>query len=113
MTATPYAARRPVPAPRTLRLVAEPSRPAVPRGAARAARPAWFDRLSRRESEVLWCIAQGRSNAEIAADLFISVPTVKSHVARLLTKVHARDRVQLVVAAYRSGFVPVSAHVEN
>jgi DNA-binding NarL/FixJ family response regulator len=70
-------------------------------------RPAWLARLSPREAEVLRCVALGGSNAEIAAQLYISVATVKTHVARLLAKVGARDRVQLVVAAYRSGFVPV------
>lgn len=61
--------------------------------------------LSEREKEVLRCLAQGRSNAEIASELFISAATVKTHVARLLVKLEVRDRVQLVVVAYRSGFV--------
>lgn len=70
-------------------------------------RPAWVDRISPREAEVLRCVARGWSNAEIAGELCISVATVKTHVARLLTKMRARDRVQLVVEAYRSGFVPI------
>ncbi|MGV9566145.1 response regulator transcription factor [Streptomyces sp. NPDC003480] len=45
------------------------------------------------------------SNAEIAAHLYISMATTKSHVARLLTKLNARDRAQLVIAAYESGMV--------
>lgn len=65
----------------------------------------WLDLLSEREKEVLRCLAQGRSNAEIGSELFISPATVKTHVARLLVKLGVRDRVQLVVLAYRSGFV--------
>lgn len=68
-------------------------------------RPAWADRLSAREDEVLRCLARGLSNAEIARELWVSVATVKSHVARLLVKMDARDRLQLVVEAYRSGYV--------
>jgi DNA-binding NarL/FixJ family response regulator len=67
--------------------------------------PVWAQRLSNREVEVLQCIAAGLSTTEIAATLFISTATVKSHVARLIMKVEVRDRLQLVVAAYRSGFV--------
>lgn len=69
--------------------------------------PAWVLRLSAREIEVLHCIAVGMSTAEIAQALFISVATVKSHVARLICKVEVRDRLQLVIAAYRSGFITV------
>lgn len=67
--------------------------------------PPWTARLSARESEVLHRLAVGRSTNEIARDLGISVATVKSHLAQLFRKVGAQDRVQLVVAAYRSGFV--------
>ncbi len=70
--------------------------------------PAWADRLSNREVEVLHCIAAGLSTTEIAQTLFISVATVKSHIARLIMKVEVRDRLQLVIAAYRSGFIQVS-----
>jgi len=73
--------------------------PAPPAG------PVWVEELSRREREVLRCVARGLSNAEIAEELFISLATVKSHVARILAKTCARDRVQLVVLAFRSGFV--------
>ncbi len=69
--------------------------------------PSWAGRLSNREVEVLNCIAAGLSTTEIAQTLFISVATVKSHIARLIQKVEVRDRLQLVVTAYRSGFVRV------
>jgi DNA-binding NarL/FixJ family response regulator len=58
-----------------------------------------------REREVLTLVGSGRSNAEIAQDLHISPATVKAHVARLLTKLDARDRVQLVITAYDTGLV--------
>jgi DNA-binding NarL/FixJ family response regulator len=61
--------------------------------------------LSPREAEVLTLLALGRSNAEIAAELWVSLATVKSHVRRLLTKLDKRDRLQLVVTAFTSGFV--------
>lgn len=65
----------------------------------------WSRPLSPREADVLRCIARGMSNAEIAAELFIAQATVKTHVARLLTKVGALDRVQLVIFAYDTGLV--------
>src|SRR4051794_1271001 len=65
----------------------------------------WTERLSRRETDVLRCLAQGQSTSEIATTLFISPATVKCHVARLIAKVGVRDRVQLVIAAYRAGFI--------
>ncbi|WP_338759093.1 response regulator transcription factor [Nocardia vulneris] len=61
--------------------------------------------LTGREREVLEHVAAGRSNAEIAATLHLSVATVKTHVGRLLTKLSVRDRAQLVVLAYETGIV--------
>ena len=65
------------------------------------------DRLARvltdREREVLTMVARGLSNAEVAEELTISPATAKTHVAHLLTKLDARDRIQLVIMAYQSG----------
>ncbi|MFI1258143.1 response regulator [Streptomyces netropsis] len=69
----------------------------------RAPRP--VEGITEREREVLTLVGSGRSNTEIAEDLFISVATAKSHVSRLLTKLGARDRVQLVITAYEAGLV--------
>jgi DNA-binding NarL/FixJ family response regulator len=64
--------------------------------------------ITDREREVLRLVGLGMSNAEIAAALYITVGTVKTHVARLLAKLGARDRVQLVITANEAGLVSAS-----
>jgi len=64
--------------------------------------------LTERELEVLTMVARGLSNAEIADELTISPATAKTHVAHLLTKLDARDRIQLVIIAYQSGLAVTS-----
>ncbi|MFJ4816218.1 response regulator [Streptomyces sp. NPDC088801] len=67
--------------------------------------PRSVEGITEREREVLTLVGRGRSNTEIAEDLFITVATAKSHVSRLLAKLGARDRVQLVITAYETGLV--------
>jgi DNA-binding NarL/FixJ family response regulator len=64
-----------------------------------------FDALTPRETEVFTLIARGRSNGEIGAELYLSEPTVKTHVTRIFAKLGVRDRVQAVVLAYEAGLV--------
>jgi DNA-binding NarL/FixJ family response regulator len=85
----------------TRRLIAAFARPTAP-----APVPvAGLGDLTPREVEVLTLLAEGLSNAEIATRLFVGEATVKTHVARILTKLGVRDRVQAVIAAFRSGLV--------
>jgi DNA-binding NarL/FixJ family response regulator len=71
-----------------------------------ATRPAGsLDGVTERECEVLTLVAGGLSNQEIAAHLRLSLATVKTHIGRLLAKLHARDRAQLVIVAYETGLV--------
>lgn len=78
------------------RFIAAPAKP--------AARP-MTDRLSPREVDVWKALARGLSNQEIAARLFVSEATVKTHVARILAKLNLRDRAQAIIAAYETGLV--------
>lgn len=71
----------------------------------RDAPPQPVDPLTEREEEVLTEVARGRTNTEIAEDLFISTSTVKTHVARLMTKLQARNRVEVAIWAYETGRV--------
>ena len=86
----------------TRRVIAEfVRRPPVP---AKQTAPG-LEELTARELEILRLIARGLSNAEIAAEAFVSETTVKTHVARILMKLRLRDRVQAVVFAYEHGIV--------
>jgi DNA-binding NarL/FixJ family response regulator len=86
----------------TRRLIAEfAARPAVRPGAGRPLPGS----VTEREREVLTLVGRGLTNAEIAAELTISAATAKAHVARLFTKLDARDRVHLVITAYEAGLV--------
>jgi DNA-binding NarL/FixJ family response regulator len=67
--------------------------------------PADLPGITEREREVLTLIARGLSNTEIARDLYVTLGTVKTHIGRLLSKLDARDRAQLVIAAYEAGLV--------
>ncbi|MFC9334173.1 response regulator [Arthrobacter sp. NPDC057009] len=98
-------------APRvTQRLLETYVRGAVPAAAPPAPPPRdpLLDELTPRETEMLEAMSEGLSNAEIAHRYFLSEATVKTHVRRILTKLHLRDRVQAVVYAYETGLVTPS-----
>jgi DNA-binding NarL/FixJ family response regulator len=77
--------------------------------AGKAASDYRIDRLTDRERQVLALVGRGQSNDEIAGNLFLSPLTAKTHVSRIMNKLAARDRAQLVVIAYETGLVTVGA----
>ena len=86
----------------TARPAGSPAAPApLPAAAAEARRR--LAAVTAREREVLLLVGRGLSNAEIAAELFISLATVKAHITNILAKLDARDRIQLVIIAYEAG----------
>ncbi|MFD1547990.1 response regulator [Nonomuraea guangzhouensis] len=87
----------------TRRLIGEFARQPQPRQRS----PRSLNGITAREREVLKLIGQGLSNTEIAEHLIVSMATVKTHIGQLLAKLHARDRAQLVIAAYESDLVTV------
>src|ERR1700722_1324590 len=87
----------------TRRLIGEFAGPPLP-----GRQPKELAGITGREREVLRLVGLGMSNAEIAATLYITAGTAKTHVARLLAKLGARDRVQLVITAYETGLVSAS-----
>jgi DNA-binding NarL/FixJ family response regulator len=86
----------------TRRLIAQFTSPSRP-----DPKPRELTGITDREREVLKLVGLGMSNAEIAAALYITVGTAKTHVARLLAKLSARDRVQLVITAYQAGLLDI------
>jgi DNA-binding NarL/FixJ family response regulator len=89
----------------TRRLIAD----FVARPEQRRARPEQLQVLTDREREVLALVATGRNNEEIAEALVVSPATAKTHVSRIMSKLYARDRAQLVVIAYETGLVTPGA----
>lgn len=92
-------------APRVTQRLLETYVRGTARPAASTPRDPLLEELTPRETEMLEAMAEGLSNAEIAHRYFLSEATVKTHVRRILTKLHLRDRVQAVVYAYETGLV--------
>jgi DNA-binding NarL/FixJ family response regulator len=85
----------------TKRLVADLVRRPISRPGGSVA----LDVLSEREREVLAEVARGKTNSEVGASLYMSPLTAKTHVSRILSKLNARDRAQLVIIGYETGLV--------
>ncbi|MGW1075219.1 response regulator [Streptomyces sp. NPDC002537] len=92
----------------TRRLIAEFARPTAPARPANAPDPRILEPLTRREREVLACLGEGLSNADVAVRLNMAEATVKTHVSRLLGKLELRSRVQAAVLAQELGLVQTS-----
>jgi DNA-binding NarL/FixJ family response regulator len=92
-------------APRVTRRLLDAFVPLLRQEQGPASPSAELDQLTEREREVLVAMAEGLSNAEIAAQLYVSEATVKSHVGHILTKLDLRDRVQAAVLAFQVGLV--------
>ena len=86
-------------------LAPEVTQRVIARSTARTRDVPGLDDLTEREHDVLVLLAQGRSNGEIAGELYVSEATVKTHVSRILTKLEVRDRVQAVILAHESGLM--------
>ncbi|MFJ1748246.1 response regulator [Streptomyces sp. NPDC088116] len=87
--------------------------PAGTRGAAAAQAVARLATLAEREREVALAVGQGRSNAEIAASLYMSVPTVKAHVSRILAKLDLNNRVQIALLAHDAELITTDTHARD
>jgi DNA-binding NarL/FixJ family response regulator len=92
-------------APSTTRRLIDRFVPLLPDPERTTRRDSLLKALTDREREVFQLLARGRSNREIASELFVSESTIKIHVGRILAKLNLRDRVQAVVLAYESGLI--------
>ncbi|MFE9629260.1 response regulator transcription factor [Streptomyces sp. NPDC006527] len=66
---------------------------------------ALLSRLGARERDVALAVAEGETNAQIAADLYLSIPTAKAHISHMQTKLDLNNRVQIALLAYRAGLI--------